>query len=145
MQNKGLWIGIGLFIAAVLAGFFFLRKPQLAPTTTQESRSNAVPGTGTTAQPTGEVREITVEADEYSVSPKSLTVKAGERISLTFKNIGNLPHNFTIDELGVATKTIAGGQTDVVEFTAGASGTFTFYCSLAGHQKLGMEGDLEVQ
>ncbi|KKU17237.1 MAG: Copper binding protein, plastocyanin/azurin family [Candidatus Woesebacteria bacterium GW2011_GWC2_45_9] len=142
MQNKGLWIGIGLFIAAVLAGLFFLRKPQPTPTTTQTSPT---PGTGTTAQPTGEVREITVEGSEYSFSPESLTVAAGERVSLTFKNTGNLPHNFTIDELGVRTKTIAGGQTDVVEFTAGASGTFTFYCSLAGHRQLGMEGDLEVQ
>ena len=143
MQNKGLWIGIGLFIAAVLAGLFFLRKPQLTPTTTQASPT---PGTGTTTSQTeGEVKEITVEGSEYSFSPESLSVLAGEKIRLTFKNMGNLPHNFTIDELGVTTKTIAGGKTDVVEFTAGASETFTFYCSLAGHQKLGMEGDLEVQ
>ena len=140
MQNKGLWIGIGLFIAAILVGFFFLKKPQPTSTTTQAS-----PTPGTTAQPTGEVREITVEGSEYSFSPKSLTVEAGERISLTFKNTGNVPHNFTIDELGVRTRTIAGGQTDVVEFTADKSGTFAFYCSIPGHKQLGMEGDLEVQ
>ena len=142
MQNKGLWIGIGLFIAAVLAGLFFLKKPQPTSTTTQASPT---PETGTASQPTGEVTEITIEGSEYSFSPESLTVAAGERISLTFKNTGNLPHNFTIGELGVATKTIAGGQTDVVEFTASQSGTFTFYCSLAGHRQLGMEGNLEVQ
>ena len=145
MNNKSLWIILGVLLALVLAGFFYLRRPQLSPTTTQESPATAVPKTGTTQETGATVREVTVEGDEYSFSPKSLSVTAGERISLTFKNMGNLPHNFMIDELGVVTKTIAGGQTDTVEFTAEASGTFTFYCSVGGHRELGMEGDLEVQ
>lgn len=145
MQNKGLWIGIGIFLAIVLAGAIFLKKPQLGPTTTQESPTTTVSKETTVPGPSGEVREITVEGDEYSFSPESLSVTAEERISLTFKNMGNFPHNFTIDELGVATKTIAGGETNTVEFTAQTSGTFTFYCSVGGHRELGMEGDLEVE
>lgn len=140
---KGLWIGIGLFVAVILAGLFFLGKPQSTPT--QESQPTAVPGTSPTTQPTGEIREITVEGSEYSFSPKSLTVEAGERISLTFKNTGNLPHNFTIDELAVRTKTVAAGGSGTIEFTAEKSGTFTFYCGITGHRQLGMEGNLEVQ
>ena len=142
-MNKGLWIVIGLFLAAAVAGFLFLRKPQPPSTTTQASPTPAVEIT--TPQTEGEVREITVEGDEYSFSPGSLSVLAGEKIRLTFKNTGNLPHDFAIDELGVTTETIAGGKTDVVEFTASQSGTFTFYCSIAGHRQLGMEGELEVQ
>ena len=142
-MSKGLWIVIGLFLAAAVAGFFFLRKPALAPTTTQASPT---PGAGTTTTQTeGEVREITVEGDEYAFSPESITVLAGEKIRLTFKNMGNLPHNFAIDELGVSTKTIAGGNSDTIEFTAETTGTFAFYCSIAGHRQLGMEGELEVQ
>lgn len=141
-MNKGLWIVIGLFLA-VAAGFLFLRKPQLTPTTTQTSPT---PGAGTTSPQTqGEVREITVEADEYAFSPESITVEAGEKISLTFKNMGNLPHNFIIDELNVGTKTIAAGSSDTIEFTAEKNGTFTFYCSIAGHKQLGMEGEFRVQ
>lgn len=144
-MNKSLWIVLGVFLAVVLAGFFYLRRPQLSPTTTRESPATVVPKTGTTQETGATVRQITVEGDEYSFSPKSISVTAGERISLTFKNMGNLPHNFTIDGLGVATKTVGGGQTDTVEFTAQTSGTFTFYCSVGGHKQLGMEGDLEVQ
>ena len=144
MQNKGLWIGIGLFMAVFLAGFLFLRKPQLS-STTRESPTTTVSKETTVPEASGEAREITVEGSEYSYSPTGIKVEAGEKIRLTFKNTGNLPHNFKIDELGVVTKTIAGGQTDVVEFTAGKSGTFTFYCSIPGHKQLGMEGDLEVQ
>lgn len=143
-MNKSFWIILGVFLALVLAGFLYLRRPQLSPTTTQESPVTPVP-TSETREVSGEVREITVEGDEYSFSPKSLSVTAGERISLTFKNKGNLPHNFTIDGLGVATKTVGGGQGDTVEFTAQTSGTFSFYCSVGGHKQLGMEGDLEVQ
>lgn len=128
---------MGVFLALVLAGFFYLRRPQLSPTTTQESPA--------TQETSGEVREVTVEGDEYSFSPKSLSVAAGERIRLTFKNNGNLPHNFTIDELGVATRTVGGGEGDTVEFTAQTSGTFSFYCSVGGHRELGMEGDLQAQ
>ena len=142
-MNKGLWIVIGLFLAAAVAGFFLLRQPQLNPTTTQASPT---PGAGTTSPQTqGEVRGITVEGDEYAFSPESITVEAGERIRLTFKNMGNLPHNFAIDELGISTKTIAGGNSDTIEFTAETTGTFAFYCSIAGHRQLGMEGELEVQ
>lgn len=142
-MNKGLWIVIGLFLAAAVVGFLFLRKPQLTPTTTQTSPT---PGAGTTSPQTqGEAREITVEGDEYAFSPGSITVEAGEKIRLTFKNMGNLAHNFTIDELGVAAKTISGGKSETLEFTAEKSGTFTFYCSIAGHRQLGMEGELEVQ
>lgn len=144
MQNKVLWIGIGLFIAAVLAGFLFLRKPQLS-STTQASPTTTVSKETTVPEAGGGAREITVEGSEYSYSPTGIKVAAGEKIRLTFKNTGNLPHNFTIDELGVRTRTIAGEQTDVVEFTAQTSGTFSFYCSIPGHKQLGMEGDLEVQ
>ena len=144
-MNKTLRIFLGIFLAAVVAGFLYLRRPQLSPTTTQKSPATVIPEASLAPETSGEVRQITVEGDEYSFSPKSLSVTAGERIRLTFKNNGNLPHNFTIDGLGVATRTIAGGQTDIVEFTAQTSETFTFYCSVGGHRELGMEGDLEVQ
>jgi len=144
MNNKSLWIVLGVLLAVVLAGFLYLGRPQLSPTT-QKSPTTTVSKETTVPETSGEAREITVEGSEYSYSPTSIKVEAGEKIRLTFKNTGNLPHNFTIDELGVRTRTIAGGQTDVVEFTADKSGTFAFYCSIPGHKQLGMEGDLEVQ
>ncbi|MFZ5933203.1 MAG: cupredoxin domain-containing protein [Patescibacteria group bacterium] len=143
MQNKGLWLGLGIFMAVAIGGFFFLRRPSLAPP------KEAVSGGKTTPIPLVEegedIREITIEASEYSFAPRGISLAKGEKVRLTFKNTGNLPHNLTIDELNLKTRTIAGGQEDTLEFIAEESGTFSFYCGVAGHRGLGMEGSLEVE
>ena len=92
-----------------------------------------------------EVKEISVEGDEYSFSPASISVKKGERVRLTFKNVGKFPHNLTIDELEVETKTISGGSQDVVEFVADEQMELEFYCSVGSHRSQGMEGSLTVE
>ena len=92
-----------------------------------------------------EVREIMVSGTEFSFNPASITVSAGEQLKITFRNDGNVIHNFKITELGVGTNTIASGKTDSIEFTVSASGTYTFFCSVPGHQVKGMEGTLTVQ
>ncbi len=142
MQNKGLLIGVGVFIAVVLAGGYFVLsgsqvKPSPTPTTTATE-----PGRTLDAS---EVKEIIIEGKEYSFSPSSITVTKGEKILLTFKNTGRFAHNLTIDELKVSTKTVAGGQSDTVIFTADKSGTFSFFCAIGNHRALGMEGEMEVK
>jgi plastocyanin len=55
-------------------------------------------------------------------------------IALTLNNVGNLPHDITIEELGNRVVVEAdGGETDtaVVELEAGE---YTFYCSVPGHR-----------
>lgn len=95
-------------------------------------------------QPTGELKEFTVEGSEYMYSPASITVNKGDRVKVTFKNIGNIGHNFVIGDLGVSTRVIPSGSTDVVEFTADRTGTFAFYCSVSGHRPAGMEGQIII-
>lgn len=92
------------------------------------------------------VKEFTVLGTEYSFNPSLITtVSAGERVKITFKNEGRAPHNLIIEGLGIATKLIGPGETDTVEFTAPASGTYTFLCSVPGHRASGMEGQLIVE
>lgn len=149
MRNKTFLIA-GVLIAIVLVVVFLLLRgggyglPSSQP----------VPTTGTTRveervvipeEMTEEEREIVVEGDEYSFSPASISVGRRERIMLTFRNTGQLPHNLIIDELGVATRTILGGEADTVEFIAETGGTFPFYCSVGNHRSLGMEGEMEVR
>ena len=66
-------------------------------------------------------------------------------MKITFENTGNFPHNLTVEGTGIATKTIAGGKSNVIEFTAPSSGTYTIFCSVAGHRALGMVGTLTVE
>jgi plastocyanin len=92
-----------------------------------------------------EVREIAVEGSEFAFTPSSISVKSGDKVRVTFTNNGSFPHNFTVDELNVASETVSPGESTSVEFTASESGTFDFYCSVGNHRAQGMEGSLEVQ
>ena len=106
-----------------------------------ESTQPETPATGAI---TGQTKEFTVEGSEFKFSPNAISVNKGDSVKITFKNVGTKPHNFIIDELDVATKTINGGETDTVEFTASKSGTFAFYCSVGSHRANGMEGTATV-
>ena len=94
---------------------------------------------------TPSVREITVVGDEFLFNPKNMSIKAGERVRLTFKNEGRVIHNWIIEGQGIGTQTIAGGATTTIEFTAPASGQYTVFCSVPGHRERGMMGTLAVE
>ena len=164
-MNKGLLIAVVVVLLAV-GGYFLLSRGvgYQAPTTTstQDQTTQQVPAvTGSGVEETVvkedgdameeeegammEAREIVVEGDEFSFSPSSITVNAGEKVKLTFNNTGNFPHNFTVQGLGVATKTIGAGQSDTIEFTVDEGGTLTFFCSVGNHKAQGMEGTLTVE
>lgn len=96
-------------------------------------------------QPEPEPRKINVSGNDFSFSPSSLTLQSGERVKITFENVGATPHNLIIEGTSIATKTIPKGKSDVIEFTAPSSGTYTIFCSVAGHRELGMVGTLEVE
>lgn len=93
----------------------------------------------------GEVKEFSVEGSEFKFSPATISVKKGDRVRVTFKNAGTVIHNFNIAELGVASKTISPGGSDVLEFTADKSGTFAFYCAIGNHRANGMEGSIAIE
>lgn len=149
MENKNLLIGLGVLLAVVLvgAGFFLFSGGGYTPAPVPTQQVSAPAGEEAqemVSQPQEQVREVEVVGDEYSFSPASITATAGEKLRVTFTNSGSLPHNFTIAELGVATKTISPGESDTVEFTVEADKTLNFYCSVGSHRQLGMEGNLEI-
>ena len=153
MKSRNLiFIVILVIVIVIVGGYFIFKGGYQAPS------QKGAPGQITTpppeAPPAGEVtpplpgapaREITVIGTEFSFNPSSISVFAGERVKINFRNEGATPHNFVIAELGVGTNTIGGGQTDAIEFTAPSSGKLTFYCSVSGHRQRGMEGELSTQ
>lgn len=119
---------------------------------------------GQSAQP---ANEITVEMMDFAYSKPSLTVAAGQPVTLTLVNTGNIEHDFVVEEIDVTTKVIqdsgsdahhahgeeknydlhasAGvGDATVLEFTALEPGTYKFFCSVEGHEAAGMVGELTV-
>lgn len=94
---------------------------------------------------TSSVKEFVVSGNEFSFSPSTITVKAGEKVKIIFENNGRTPHNLVIEGLGISTKVIGGGKTDIIEFIAPTSGTYVILCSVPGHRAAGMEGQLRVE
>jgi uncharacterized cupredoxin-like copper-binding protein len=111
--------------------------------------------------------EITLDATDFSYSPVSVNVPAGEPVVLTLKNSGVVEHDFVIEKIDVQSvvKKDSGseahhahgeemdfdlhisaqpGDTSVLEFTVSEPGTYTFFCSVAGHKEAGMLGELVV-
>ncbi len=111
--------------------------------------------------------EITLDAGDFSYTPASVIVPAGEPVSLTLRNSSVVEHDFVIEKVDVQSvvKKDSGsaahhtreeqlgvdlhvsaqpGDTSVIEFTISEPGTYTFYCSVPGHKEAGMSGELIV-
>lgn len=144
-MKKVVYVSIGVLVAILIfSGLALSNKKKSADT----NRVNISP-TPSVAQNAGqkqsETKEIQVTASEYFFLPSTIIVDKGDRLTVTLRNAGKMPHNLVFEGLGVATKTVQKGQSDTIEFTASEAGTFSFYCSIGNHRDLGMEGSLEVK
>lgn len=86
-------------------------------------------------------RRIEVSARLTGFEPDELTATAGEDIAVVLTSEDML-HDFVIDELD-AHVAADRGATAEGGFQAEA-GTYTYYCSVPGHRRAGMEGTLTV-
>ena len=114
------------------------------------------------------------DGENLAYAPVTLTAKAGEKVSLVFKNNSTaLSHNFVLVNGGedVATAVdeaaseageaagyipadkaniiassalLAPGASETLEFTAPAAGTYTYICTYPAHLGGGMKGTLTV-
>ena len=86
-----------------------------------------------------------VEVSDFAIDPSDIAVPGP--VSLAVSNTGPTVHNVTIrddaDEVLGKTADLREGEsgTLAVELPAG---TYTMYCSLPGHESLGMKGTLTV-
>ena len=88
--------------------------------------------------------KIEVIGKEFSYSPATVTVKAGQPVTIVLKNTGSIEHDITISDPKFKL-TVAGNNTGEKAFTADKPGTYEMYCSVAGHKDAGMKGQLVVE
>ena len=111
--------------------------------------------------------ELTVEMTDFAYTPSSITVPAGQPVTLTLNNTGNIEHDFVIESIDVETEVIRDngsnahhahgaernydlhvsarpGETSIVLVTIAKSGTYKIICSVEGHKEAGMIGELIV-
>lgn len=150
MNNKLVLAAIAIIVIIVVAagGFYFMNsnKSSTAPALNEVSAPTSTPESETVTSPSATAEnEITVEGEEFKLTPSEITVKKGEKVKLTFKNAGKFQHDFVIADLGISTKRINPGEEDSVEFTPEKTGEFKFNCSVGNHKEQGMVGTLTVE
>jgi uncharacterized cupredoxin-like copper-binding protein len=86
---------------------------------------------------------VTVESLDLRFEPKEFDVPAGVDFTITVKNVGVLPHDFSMDSPKLTTGTIqSGGE---AQLTVNLKpGDYAFYCSIPGHRQAGMRGTIHV-
>lgn len=100
--------------------------------------------TRTSARGQGQVREFSIDGNQFAFSPSRIQVQKDDLVKVTF-TARDMAHSFTIDEYRIAKRANA-GQTVVFEFRADRSGPFTFYCNLSLNERCReMRGQLEVR
>lgn len=85
-----------------------------------------------------------VDAEDIKYDQTTLEIPANTDVQVKIVNKGVLQHDFTIDELKVASKLLNGGESDTVTINAPA-GEYEYYCSVPGHREAGMVGKLTVK
>ena len=76
----------------------------------------------------------------------TLEVKAGQPVALTLENVGDMPHDFTLDK-GVAQPVkleVHRGESASTTLMFDKPGTYEFVCAQPGHALAGMRGTITV-
>lgn len=112
---------------------------------TNTGASSNINATNTNSQQdSSQDTEISMQLDEYSFSPNTITIQEGDTITLRLSNIGNMEHDFVIDALDIDSGTLDPGDSTTITITGSQAGTFEFYCSIGSHRAFGMRGTLTV-
>ncbi len=96
------------------------------------AKANAQNLVGIPADPTGQL----------AYKFKNASAKAG-KATLESKNDSSVPHNIALKD-GPEGEVVQGGKTSKIEVDL-KPGSYTFYCSVPGHEQAGMKGSLSVK
>lgn len=122
----------------LLVGYFLL------PQKKEENIERKKDSTETTQAQVVADKTVEVKGLNFSYDLKEIKVKKGEKVAIQFTNSEGF-HDFVIDELNVRTQKISEGKSETVLIPTDKTGTYTFYCSVGQHRKLGMEGKLIIE
>jgi plastocyanin len=140
-------------LAIIIIGFMVMNGNEAgAPETATSTATSTIdtpastpitPTATSSVSTTGQVRSFTVTAGNFAFSEKTLSVKQGDIVRLTFKNTEGT-HDWRLDEFNAKTDTLNAGKEQTIEFVADKAGSFEYYCSVGNHRQMGMTGMLVV-
>lgn len=86
------------------------------------------------------VHQVNITAKNVKYSPTIITLKKGQKVTFTLKNMDNFKHNLTIKGLKVNTD-VPGAKTGTATLTPKVAGTYEFHCEYHPQQ---MKGTITV-
>ncbi|RLE15540.1 MAG: hypothetical protein DRJ28_03950 [Actinobacteria bacterium] len=87
---------------------------------------------------------IEIESRDFAFFPPSIDVPTGATVTLRLINLGVVPHNINIPELGAFVEAEAGATEEVTFTTPDLTTVAEFLCNLPGHRESGMTGEITV-
>jgi plastocyanin len=130
----------------VLAAAAVLALAACTPSTSSQSARPTGPMDVATAAPASADASATINVLDFKLDPAALSV-TGTTLSLAVTNAGPTVHNVTVrDAAGnvlFGTKDLREGESETVTHAI-APGTYVLFCSLPGHESLGVKGTLTV-
>lgn len=86
---------------------------------------------------------VAVTMTDFEFAPASISAGAGG--SLAVSNEGPSVHNLIVEDVdGVGTADLNVGDSETLDLGSLEAGTYTIYCSIAGHRESGMEGTITI-
>ena len=117
-------------------------------TTSAAAPAETTAAESTTAESTtagGGGETVALSETEYKIAPADATVKAGS-VTFDVSNDGQTVHNLEIEGDGVEEGTEDLQPGDTGQLTVDLQpGIYEMYCSIDGHEDLGMKGEVTVQ
>jgi len=144
--DRRMFLGIGATALAGVGTIAIVGRTASAPDGTPPASGTpeASPQASPAASPVASEGEFVINTVDLAFEPSDLAIPANADITVRVENLGVLPHDFTLDQLGVTSGLLSSGESTAVTINA-APGTYGFYCSVPGHKQAGMRGTLTVE
>ena len=97
----------------------------------------------TACSSTPEPLNMALEATDIAYDTDNISAVVGQTVNIEYVNNGALEHNFIIDEFGID-NLLQSGESSTISFTPEQTGTYEYYCNVAGHLEAGMKGTVTV-
>jgi plastocyanin len=91
---------------------------------------------------------IDMTTSDMSFHPDQITAAPGQVVAITLSNPDSIKHDFVLDDIGGQSIDVEVQPRQEITFTItmpDEPGEWRFYCSVPGHEALGMEGFIVVR